>query len=221
METEEGQKFIEIGAAIIATGSKPALPAAFDLGHKQIMTSTEALELEEIPETLFVIDGGYIGLELRSVYSTLKSKVVLVEAAPSLLPRTDPDLVRPVRHFAEGHFENVRRNTKVLEMATAGKKIRVNEKQETRTPDAIGDVCGGMLLAHKASKEGRIAVGITGHGAGELTAEGVFAIEMGATAKDLAESIHPHPTVSETPRECAESFYGDATHFSPNATSRA
>jgi dihydrolipoamide dehydrogenase len=171
--------------------------------------------------------------------------------------------------------------------------IKVNEKQQTSDPNiyAIGDVAGGLLLAHKASKEGRIAVevitgesstfkdvvipavvftdpeiawcglteaeakakninvkvvrfswaasgraisfdrpdgltkllidpeserilgvGIVGHGAGELIAEGVLAIEMGATARDLAETVHPHPTLSETMMECAEVFYGHATH---------
>jgi dihydrolipoamide dehydrogenase len=57
-----------------------------------------------------------------------------------------------------------------------------------------------------------LGVGIVGSGAGELIGEGVLAIEMGATAKDLAESVHPHPTLSETLSECAESFYGYATH---------
>ncbi len=57
---------------------------------------------------------------------------------------------------------------------------------------------------------------MVGHGAGELIAEGVLAIEMGATARDLAESVHPHPTLSETIMEAAEAFYGVATHtFSP------
>jgi len=57
-----------------------------------------------------------------------------------------------------------------------------------------------------------LGVGIVGAGAGELISEGVLAIEMGATARDLAETIHPHPTLSETLMECAESFYGFATH---------
>jgi dihydrolipoamide dehydrogenase len=57
-----------------------------------------------------------------------------------------------------------------------------------------------------------IGVGIVGHGAGELIAEGVLAIEMGATVRDIAESVHPHPTLSETMMECAEVFYGVATH---------
>jgi len=58
-----------------------------------------------------------------------------------------------------------------------------------------------------------LGVGITGPGAGELIAEGVLAVEMGATAKDMAHAIHPHPTLSETLMEAAESFYGHCTHM--------
>jgi dihydrolipoamide dehydrogenase len=57
-----------------------------------------------------------------------------------------------------------------------------------------------------------LGVGIVGAGAGELIGEGVLAVEMGATARDLADSVHPHPTLSETLMEAAESFYGTATH---------
>jgi dihydrolipoamide dehydrogenase len=60
------------------------------------MTSTEALEVEEIPEDLLVIGGGYIGMELGSVYANLGSKVVVVEALAGILAGADPDLVRPV-----------------------------------------------------------------------------------------------------------------------------
>lgn len=72
LETSEGQKFYKFQHAVIAVGSRPALPAVFDLGHKRIMTSTEALQLEEIPETLLVIGGGYIGMELGTVYASRK-----------------------------------------------------------------------------------------------------------------------------------------------------
>jgi dihydrolipoamide dehydrogenase len=57
-----------------------------------------------------------------------------------------------------------------------------------------------------------LGVGIVGTGAGELIAEGVLAVEMGATARDLALAVHPHPTLSETIMEAAEAFYGHATH---------
>jgi dihydrolipoamide dehydrogenase len=57
-----------------------------------------------------------------------------------------------------------------------------------------------------------LGVGIVGVGAGELIAEGVLAVEMAATATDLALSIHPHPTLSETIMESAEVFFGTSTH---------
>ena len=339
VETSEGQKFIRYETAILAVGSKPAMPSAFDLGNKRIMTSSEALALEEIPPELLVVGGGYIGMEMGTVYAALGSRVVLVEAMGALLSGMDPDLVRPVARYAQSAFKEVRLNAKVLKMSTHGKQVRVvmeiggekkeelydgvlvsvgrvpnyanlglentkvvrddkgfvrvNEKQQTSDPAlyAIGDVVGGAMLAHKAAKEARVAVevitgeesvfkdvvipavvftdpevawcgltesearakdvpiqvarfswgasgraltldrpdgltklilepatervlgvGIVGHGAGELIAEGVLAVEMGATAKDLAESVHPHPTLSETLMECAESFYGTSTN---------
>jgi dihydrolipoamide dehydrogenase len=339
VETGEGQKFLNFEKAIIAVGSKPAMPSAFDLGNKRIMTSTEALEIQDIPHDLLVVGGGYIGMELGTVYATLGSNVVVLEALPSILTGVDPDLVRPVSRAAQKAFKEIRVNTKVLKMATAGKQIKVtteidkqqreelydgvlvsvgrapnygdlglentrvtkddkgfikcNPQQQTDDPDiyAIGDVNGGALLAHRASKEARIAVeailgessafenvvipavvytdpevawcglteteakqkeidvkvakflwgasgraltldrpdgltkliidpdserilgvGIVGAGAAELISEVVLAIEMGATARDLAESVHPHPTLSETLMEAAEVFYGTATH---------
>jgi dihydrolipoamide dehydrogenase len=339
VETEAGQKFLSYEKVIVAVGSRSAMPKAFDLGNPRIMTSTEALEVEEIPAELLVVGGGYIGMELGTVYATLGSKVTVIEALPAILTGADADLTRPVVKYAEKAFKEVRVKTKVLKMSTAGKQIKVtsetNGEQRTelydrvlvsvgRTPNtanlgldhtqvgmdekgfinvdaqqqtadpaifAIGDVVGGALLAHKASREARVAVdaicgepstsedviipavvftdpeiawcgltenearekgikvevakfpwlasgravsfdrpdgvtkliiepetervlgvGITGVGAGELIGEGVLAVEMGATARDLAESTHPHPTLSETLMEAAEVFYGYATH---------
>src|SRR5262245_54843058 len=80
VETESGQSFVQFEKAIIAVGSKPALPKAFDLGNPRVMTSTEALEVEEVPAELLVIGGGYIGMELGTVYARLGSKVTVVEA---------------------------------------------------------------------------------------------------------------------------------------------
>jgi dihydrolipoamide dehydrogenase len=339
VETEEGQKFINFEQAIIAVGSKSALPKAWDLGNPRVMTSREALEVEEIPENLLVIGGGYIGMELGTVYAALGSKIVLVEAMDGILMGADADLARPIAAYAKKNFKEVRLKTKVGKMSTVGKQIKVemevegqkkeelydrvlvavgrvpnceniglentkvtrdekgfikiNEKQQTEDPSiyAIGDVAGGVMLAHKASREARVAVevilgegstftnvvipavvftdpelawcglteaeakqkgitievakfpwaasgraltfdrpdgltkliidpeterilgvGIVGAGAGELIAEGVLAVEAGLTAKDLALSVHPHPTLSETLMEAAEVFYGHPTH---------
>jgi dihydrolipoamide dehydrogenase len=339
VETADGQKFIAYDTAIIAVGSKAAMPSAFDLGNKRIMSSTEALEIQDVPGDLLVVGGGYIGMELGTVYAALGSKVVVLEVLPSILTGIDSDLVRPVSRFAQKAFKEIRLNTKVLKMATAGKRIKVtiqlageqreelydrvlvsvgrmpnisniglehtkvtkddkgfikcNARQQTDDPHiyAIGDAGGGVLLAHRASKQARITVeailgepsvfenivipavvftqpeiawcglteseakqkgievkvakflwgasgraltldrpdgltkliiepeterilgvGIVGSGAGELISEGVLAVEMGATARDIADSVHPHPTLSETLMEAAETFYGTATH---------
>ena len=339
VETAGGQLYVKFEKAIVATGSKPAMPSAFDLGNPRIMTSTEALDIREIPADLLIVGAGYIGMELGTVYAILGSRVVMVEAMPTVLAGADQDLVRPVLRRVEKIFKEVRTSVKVTTMSTSGKQINVtmevngepreemydgvlisvgrvpncaglglentkvtldengfivvNGRQETGDPKimAIGDVVGGVLLAHKASREARIAVevmtgeasafedivipavvftdpeiawcglteteakeqglqvevirfpwsasgralsfdrvdgmtklvldpeterllgvGIVGANAGELIGEAVVALEMGATAKDLALSVHPHPTLSETYAEAAELFYGTATH---------
>lgn len=339
VETETGQQFINFDTAILAVGSKSTMPKAFDLGNPRVMTSREALEIEDIPETMLVVGGGYIGMELGTVYAALGCKITVVEALDNVLTGADPDLARPVVMNAKKAFKEIRINTKVDKMSTAGRQIKVemtfegrpveelydrvlvavgrtpnsadlglentkvtldekgfakvNNKQQTDDPNiyAIGDIAGGILLAHKAHKEARIAVevingqpsafenvvipavvftdpelawcglteaeakergikheiakfpwaasgralsfdrtdgvtkmmidpeservlgvGICGAGAGELIAEAVLALEMGATAEDIALTVHPHPTLSETLMECAEAFYGHATH---------
>ena len=339
VETENGQQFVEYEKAVLAVGSSPAIPKAFDLGNPRVMTSTGALEIEDIPETLLIVGGGYIGMELGFVYSALGTKVTVVEAMDAILAGADADLARPVVANAKKSFKEIRLKARVTKMATVGKQIKVdsefngqqlselydrvlvavgrvpnssdlglentgvqldergyvkvNHHQQTDDPAiyAIGDIAGGILLAHKAHKEARIAVeniqgddvvfenivipavvftdpelawcgvteaeakekgikyevakfpwsasgralsfdrtdgvtkmiidpetdrilgvGICGAGAGELIAEATLAIEMGATAEDIALTVHPHPTLSETLMECAEVFYGHATH---------
>jgi len=125
VETDQGQQFLSFDHAIIAVGSKSAMPKAFDLGNPRVMTSREALEVEDVPENLLVVGGGYIGMELGTVYATLGSKVVLVEALSAILTGADPDLTRPVMAYAKKAFKEVRLNTKVSKMATSGKQIKV------------------------------------------------------------------------------------------------
>ncbi|HMO65279.1 MAG TPA: dihydrolipoyl dehydrogenase [Verrucomicrobiota bacterium] len=206
VETAGGQRFLGFDHAIIATGSLPALPRAFDLANPRIMTSTEALEVPDIPERLLVIGGGYIGMELGTVYATLGSRVTMIETLDTILAGADADLVRPVLQYAKKAFAELRTQTKVVSMATAGPQIRVTSERdgqqtgelydrvlvsvgrrpnadglglentgverdekgfikvdgnlETTEPGiyAIGDIAGGLLLAHKASREARIAV---------------------------------------------------------------
>lgn len=82
-----GTTTINFEYAIIATGSRPTVIPAFDIGSERIMDSTSALTLPEIPETLLVVGGGYIGLELGTVYAALGSKVTVVEMLPRIFPR--------------------------------------------------------------------------------------------------------------------------------------
>ena len=324
---------------IVATGSVPAMPQQWNIGSPRVMDSTGALELADVPGELLVIGGGYIGLEMGTVYAHLGSKVSVVEFLDGILPAADRDLVKPLQKQVEKLFGGrIFLNTKVGSIGMKGDKVEVafegpgkfgvehydrvlvsvgrrpnsrgfglentqvnvNEKgfivvdKQMRTSDphilAIGDIAGEPMLAHKATHEGRLAVevvlgkpvqfdkaaipavvftdpewawtgltegeakkagrnvevalypwgasgraqalgrtegltkwiiepdtervlgcGIVGPGAGELIAEATLAIEMGCEIRDVTETVHAHPTLSETVMNAAEVFYGTAT----------
>jgi dihydrolipoamide dehydrogenase len=304
----------------------------------RVMDSTGALELPDVPESLLVVGGGYIGLEMGTVYAALGSRVSVVELTDGLLPGADRDLVKPLHKKLEKDFAAIYLGTKVAALKDNGDAVEVtfegNVEQKTqrfgrvllsvgrrpnsaglglentkvqidakgfvtvdnrqRTADphilAIGDVAGEPMLAHKAAHEGKTAVeslhgepavfepraipavvftdpeiawagltetqakqqgrkvevamfpwaasgraqavgrtegltkwlidpesgrvvgcGIVGYGAGDLIAEAVLAIEMGAAPRDITDTIHPHPTFSETLGFAAEVFFGTAT----------
>ena len=332
---------IKFRHAIIATGSRPvALPTSDFKDGGRIMSSTGALALADIPQRMLVVGGGYVGLELGTVYAALGTQITLVEYMDRLLPGVDQDLVEPLHRKLKGMFAGIHLNTKVLSLAerdgavdvklegdaddapqtfdrvlvAVGRRpasqglglentsVKLDDKgfvvidEQMRTTDknifAVGDVAGGMMLAHKATREGKIAaeiiagqssafdaraipavvytdpqiawcglteeqarrekraievkrfpwkfsgraatmgapegltkiivepetlrilgVGITGRDTEGLISEGVLAVEMGALAEDVALSIHPHPTLSETEGEAAEIFLGSATHI--------
>jgi len=188
---------------VISAGSRPALFGQ-PIESPDIMNSNTAVNIEEIPERLLVIGGGYIGLELGTVYATLGSEVTLVEVTDGLLPGVDRDLVRPLEKHLEKVFHQIHLKTWVKQLkpqkkgiavelegaeikkpqqifdkvlVSVGRKpnssglglkntnvavdekgfIRVDEQRRTTDPYifAIGDVAGGMMLAHKATHEGR------------------------------------------------------------------
>jgi len=129
VENPEGPtKRIRFQKAILATGSKPALPKMFDIGDPRVMTSTEALALEEIPDHLLVVGGGYIGMELGTVYAGLGSRVVLTEALDGILSGADADLVRPVMKYAGENFAELRLGAKVLKMENQNNQIKVTSE---------------------------------------------------------------------------------------------
>jgi dihydrolipoamide dehydrogenase len=109
--------------AIVATGSRPSPLPGLTLTSERVMDSTAALELPDIPERLLVIGGGYIGLELGTVYATLGSRVTLVEMTPGLLPGVDRDLVQPLQRRVEKLFAAVHLETKVTGLREVGAEI--------------------------------------------------------------------------------------------------
>jgi dihydrolipoamide dehydrogenase len=327
--------------AIVATGSRPAALPGLDVGPR-VWDSTAALSLPSTPARLLVVGGGYIGLELGSVYAALGAEVTVVELLDGLLPGVDRDLVAPLARRLGKRFKQVLLGTKLTGMREAGSAVTVELTGEgapahlevdqvlvavgrrpftddiglehtraardargfivvdaqRRSADprvfAIGDAAGEPMLAHKAIAEGLVAaeaaaghraafepltipavvftdpevawcgvteadarargvearavkvpwsasgravamgrsdgltklvfeiasgrllgVGLVGAHAGDLLAEGVLAVEMGAVAEDLAGTIHTHPTLSETLGEAAELFLGRPIHLPP------
>src|SRR4029079_14993944 len=110
---------------ILATGSVPAMPKMFKIDSPRVMDSTGALALEDIPESLLVIGGGYIGLEMGTVYAELGSKDTVVELLDRLLPSADRDLVKPLEKRIRERFAGIHLGTKVVELKPAGNKVDV------------------------------------------------------------------------------------------------
>ncbi len=110
---------------ILATGSVPAMPKMFNIDSPRVMDSTDALALEEVPKSLLVIGGGYIGLEMGTVYAELGSSVTVVELLDGLLPGADRDLVKPLEKRIRERFAGIYLNTKVVELEDAGEKVNV------------------------------------------------------------------------------------------------
>jgi len=340
-KNDGSRQTLQFDHAVLATGSRPTVIPGLAPDSPRVLDSTSALELADIPASLLIVGGGYIGLELGTVYAALGSKVSVVEMMPSLLPGADRDLVNILAKRLDTIFDSIMLNTTVTGMTeqkkgikvtfsdkngASGSKtfekvlisvgrrpnsenlglkhtnveidergfVKVNGQRQTAEPSiyAIGDVAGEPMLAHKATHEGRLAVeaiagkkvvfepqaipavvftdpeiawcgvtqaeakaknmnvkiarfpwaasgraltldrtdgvtkliidaesdrvlgvGIAGPGAGELIAEGVLAIEMGAVAADIGLTIHPHPTLSETIMETADVIYGHSTHY--------
>ena len=125
IEGETLQK-IRFKHAIVATGSRPSPLPGLTLASERVMDSTAALELPEIPERLLVIGGGYIGLELGTVYATLGSRVTLVEMTPGLLPGVDRDLVQPLQRRVEKLFAAVHLEAKVTGLREIGAEIEAS-----------------------------------------------------------------------------------------------
>src|SRR5277367_471174 len=113
---------------ILATGSRPAIIPALQIESPRMMDSTGGLNLEDIPGSLLVVGGGYIGLELGSVYAALGTRVTVVEMLAGLLPGADRDLVLPLHKRLEKMFDGILLNTTVAAVKDEGSGIRATLK---------------------------------------------------------------------------------------------
>src|SRR5947199_106616 len=120
-----GEETLSFEHAILAPGSVPAMPASLRLDDPRVMDSTAGLDLPEIPGSLLVVGGGYIGLELGTVYATLGSAVTVVEMTAGLLPGADRDLVEILAKRVRQTMKSVLLETKVVEMKPEAKGVRV------------------------------------------------------------------------------------------------
>jgi dihydrolipoamide dehydrogenase len=134
IQNAEGQEEIwDFEHLILATGSRPATLPNLSLDSEHLMDSTSALELNDVPRTMLVIGGGYIGLELGTVYAALGSQVSVVEMMPGLLPGADRDLVRVLSKRLEKLFHSIMLNTTVAEMAEVEDGIQVRFEGDVET----------------------------------------------------------------------------------------
>ncbi len=124
---------------ILATGSHPTTIPTLSLDSPRMMDSTSGLEIPDVPTSLLVIGGGYIGLELGTVYATLGSKVSVVEMTPGLLPGADRDLVQVLEKRLKGLFSAIMLNTKVVKVADEGKGIRVTFEGDVQEKERVFD----------------------------------------------------------------------------------
>src|SRR2546426_4708341 len=132
---------VEFDYAIIATGSAPGIPAPLRLESDSVWDSTAALELREVPARLLIVGGGYIGLEMATVYGALGSRVTVVEMTASLLPNTDPDLTKVVADSIKGRVDEILLETRVVGLRETAEGIAAElsgaEREESREYDRV------------------------------------------------------------------------------------
>jgi dihydrolipoamide dehydrogenase len=217
-QTDGTEKTIETGKVIIATGSKPIVPANFNYDKKRVITSTEALKIDTVPKSMVVIGGGVIGLELGSVYARLGTEVHVVEYMDRIIAGMDSDCSRELMKSLKAIGMQFYLRHAVTDVKPSAKKVQVTAKSRDddskilnfdvdycllamgRRPytDQLGLENVGVTLDEK----GRIAV----NGHLETSVEGIYAIgdvikgpmlahkaeEEGVFVAEVMAGQHPH-----------------------------
>jgi dihydrolipoamide dehydrogenase len=134
-----GETALTFEHCVLATGSHPTRIPSLALDSPRMLDSTSALDLPDIPKTMLVIGGGYIGLELGTVYAALGSKVSVVEMTAGLLPGADRDLVAVLEKRLKGLFASIMLNTKVVKVFEDGQGIRVTFEGDVADKEQLFD----------------------------------------------------------------------------------
>jgi dihydrolipoamide dehydrogenase len=142
---EGGETSLDFEQAILATGSRPVRPPFVDQLSERVIDSTGALELARVPRSLLVIGGGYIGLEMGSVYAALGSRVTVVEMLPSIMHGVDRDLVSQLKRRLDKQLEAILTRTKVRSLKEQKNGVRV--ALETAKGEHVNKVFDQVLVA--------------------------------------------------------------------------
>jgi dihydrolipoamide dehydrogenase len=161
VETDGGQQQLTFRNAIIAVGSQSLELGSMPWGDPRLMDSTDALELEEIPDRLLVIGGGIIGLEMAGIYRALGSEITVVELTSGLMPGTDPDLVKPLQRRIKKQYQAIHLETRVTQVDVADDGLVAHfdgkhsgKEKFDRVLVAVGRTPnGGKINAHAAGVE--------------------------------------------------------------------
>jgi dihydrolipoamide dehydrogenase len=141
---EGGEQTLQTKHTIIATGSEPIEIPIAPFDEKQVLSSTGALALDAVPEHLVVIGGGVIGLEMGSVWARLGAKVTVIEAADSILPMMDKDVIRTMKKVLSAEGMEFHEKTRFTELKKSGKKLTV---VADKGGEAVSIDCDKVLVA--------------------------------------------------------------------------
>jgi dihydrolipoamide dehydrogenase len=219
--TAGGTETLAFEHAIIATGSYPTKIPGLSINSDRLMDSTGALDLPEIPKTLLVVGGGYIGLELGSVYAALGTKVTVVEMTDGLLPGADRDLVTFLARRLETVLDKILLKTKVVGMTEAKKGIAVTMEgpDGTKTDQTFDRVLVSIGRRPNSAIPGLDKTGVTVSDRGFITVDPAMrttAPNIFAIGDVVGEPMLAHKASHEA-KVAVEAIQGHKVAFEPQA----
>lgn len=148
VKTKDGVQDVSTKSVVIATGSRPITLPGLEFDGKLVVGSRDALDLQSVPESMLVVGGGYIGLEICGVYQKLGSKITIVELTDQLLPGTEPDLVRLAQRTLEKRGAQILTQSKVLSLDRSGGKVKA--RLSTPTGEVVVEASLALVSVGRA-----------------------------------------------------------------------